>query len=231
MRKSTTEKFVIGALLSVFVLPLGAAQFDFYKLGRGLAGGDFLPTDGIASSGGDLSSSNVNGGIFNGDLTFQSGGITAVATGTFNGNVAAVVQDKETNWTESRGAGLGVYSRSPLVTSDDNITRGEVLTITFDRVVSLTSIGLRAEGHNYTGWGSTDRFMLNGVSTLLPDGVGTLGVNLIGKSFTFGFDSTQALTAQFYLASMTVSSVPEGGATLSLFAASLFVLGVIRRRR
>jgi len=231
MRNSTTKNYVIGALLSVLVLPLGAAQFDFYKLGRGVGGGDFLPTDGIPSTGGDLSSSNVNGGIFNGDLTFNSGGITAWATGTLNGNVAAVVQDKEANWTASKGAGLGVYAINPLKTSDDNITLGEVLTITFDRVVSLTSIGLRAEGHDFTGWGSTDRFMLNGVSTLLPDNVGTLGVNLTGKSFTFGFDATQALSAQFYLASMTVSAVPEGGATLSLFAAGLLVLGLIRHRR
>jgi len=231
MRNSTAKFFALSALLSVLVLPLGAAQFDFYKLGRGVPDGDFLPTDGVPSLGGDLSSSNVNGGIFNGDLTFKSGGITAVATGTLNGNVAAVVQDKEANWSATKGAGLGVYSRNPLITSDDNITLGEVLTITFDRVVSLTSIGLRSEGHNFTSWGVNDTFLLNGVAMPLPRNVGSLGVNLTGTSFTFGFDSARTVSAQFYLAAMTVSAVPEGGATLSLFAASLLILGLIRRRR
>lgn len=207
---------------------MGAIQFDFYKLGRGVANGDFLPTDGVPCTGGDLSSSNVNGGIFGGDLTFTLGGLTAVATGTYNGNMAAVVQDHESNWSATKGAGLGVYHSKN--TSDDNVTMNEVLTITFDQVVHLTEIGLRAEGHNYTGWDTGDKFLFNGVQTTLPDNVGSIAMNRTGNVFTFAFDSSQSLSSQFYLSSMTASTVPDGGATFALLSVGLLAVGTLHRR-
>ena len=77
------------------------------------------------------------------------------------------MRDHEPGWTASKGAGLGVYHLSG-DTSDDNITLGEKLTITFTQAVNLTSIGLRAEEHNFTGWSTGATFLLNGTSTLLP---------------------------------------------------------------
>jgi hypothetical protein len=227
MRNSTTKSLLLGTFLSAIVLPLGAAQFDFYKLGNGAS--DFLPTNGIVVYN-DIVSSNVDAGIFSGNLTFVKDGITATATATYNGNVAAVVQDRETNWTSSKGAGLGVYHLSKN-TSDDNITLGESLTITFDRVVNLSSIGLRSDGHNYTSWVAGDEFLLNGIATLLPDNVGSLAVNMTGTSFTFAFKGNEPLSAQFYLSSLTVSAVPDGGASIALFSAALLALGLMRRRR
>ena len=181
----------LAAALSLFAaLPASAdVVFDFYKLGRGA--GDFLPTDGIVCTGGDRCSSNVDAGTRNGDLTFTSGGITAKATGSYFGQTAAVVQDSESGWTSSIGAGLGVYHMSGIA-SDDNITWGESLTITFDRIVHLTGIGLRADGHNYTGWDTGATFLFNGASMLLPDNIGSISLDRVGQSFTFAYGGRSA---------------------------------------
>ena len=42
---------VAAALVGAAALPASAANFDFYKLGNGAT--DFLPSDGIACTGGD----------------------------------------------------------------------------------------------------------------------------------------------------------------------------------
>lgn len=220
---------IAAALIAVAAVPASATTttFDFYKLGRGAANGDFLPTDGIACTGGDLCSSNVDGGVRNGDLTFTSGGIKTFATASYNGQVAAVIQDATSNWNASNGAGLGVYHLSG-VNSDDNITIGEKLTLSFNELVTMSSIGLRADGHNFTNWATGATFLLNGVSTLLPDNIGSIALNLTGKSFDFAYGG--AKPAQFYLASATVAPVPEPG-TYALMLGGLGVAAFVARRR
>ncbi len=213
-----------AALLGVAVLPAGAAQFDFYKLGNG--GGDFLASNGQGCTGGDWCSSNVNGGVFNGNLSFSDGGVTAVATGNYNNAAAAVVQDHQNGWTATSGAGLGVYHSK--ITSDDNITTGEKLTITFDQVVKLTSIDLRSDGHNFTNWTANSTFLFNNVSTSLPLGVGSIALNQTGQVFTFEFGGRNA--DQFYLAAMTASAVPEPE-TYALMFAGLGAIGLAVGRR
>ncbi|MEO8351989.1 MAG: hypothetical protein ABI680_09670 [Chthoniobacteraceae bacterium] len=234
--KSLIKSYLIPIVVIAGIQSASAVDFDFYKLGRG--GLDFLPTDGIAATGGDLTSSNVLGGIFDGDLTFTIGSLTAYATGTHNGSSAAVIQDAEAGWDNVRGdgAGLGVYqskyggSMHPNIdTSDDNVTSGETLTITFNQQVKLTAIGLSAEGHNTTNWFAGATFLLDGVSTALPTGSGIINLNETGSVFTFAFDDSRT-GDQFYLASLTASAVPEGGATLALLGLSTLTLGALRKR-
>jgi hypothetical protein len=221
-----------AALSAIAPICASAASFDFANLKY--AGGvntGFLPTDGVACTGGDLCSSNVDGNVRNGDLTFSSGGLTVKATGSYLGNTAAVVQDHENTYSAANkiGAGLGVYHLSGN-SSDDNITFGEKLTLTFDQAVTITSIGLRSEGHNTTSWLSGATFLLNGVSTLLPANVGSIdGLSMTGTQFTFAYGGAHA--DQFYLSSVTaVAAVPEPE-TYALMVGGLAALGFVARRR
>jgi hypothetical protein len=220
-----------AALFGAAVLPATAAQFDFYKLDQPTAAGDFLPTNGAVCTTYDRCSSNVDGGVFGGTLDFSDGGISLMASGSYMGEAtrASAVQDSTNDWTASKGAGLGVYHQVK-VTSDDNITFNEVLTITFDQVVNLTNIGLRAEGHNFTAWTPGATFLLNGVQTLLPQNVGSLNLNMVGQVFTFGFDNASQTGDQFYLSSMTANPVPEPE-SIALLIAGLGGIGLMARRR
>lgn len=221
-----TLQLALAVLIGAATAPAMAATFDFYKLGRGA--GDFTPTDGVACTSGDLCSSNVDGGVRNNDLNFLSGGITATATGTYNGGVAAVVQDHEAAWTFAKSAGLGIYHLSG-DNGDDNITAGEVLTITFNQVVNLTQIGLRSDGHNFTGWNAGTTFLFNGASTALPQGTGVINLGATtGSVFTFAYGGRNP--DQFYLASMTATAVPEPSEYVLLIS-GLGVVGLLARRR
>ena len=103
-----------------------------------------------------------------------------------------------------------------------------MLTITFNQVVRISNIGLRAEGHNFTGWDTGDTFLLNGNNALLPDNVGSIPVELVGTQFTFAYGGQQA--NQFYLSSLNAERVPEGGATAILLGLSTIGLGLFRKR-
>ena len=217
----------ILALSAVAGLSVSAAQFDFYKLGASNPANDFMPIGSYFVIANDNVSSSVPTS-FGGTLNYKSDGITVSASGTYNGGVASVVQDRENGWTSSKRAGLGVYHKNPLDTSDDNITSGETLTITFDRLVSISRIDLSSEGHNFTSWTSGSTFLLNGDEKALPNGVGYINTpNLVGKTFTFAFDSTGG--DQFYLAALTATAVPDGAATVTLMGLGLLALGTVRR--
>lgn len=217
-----------AALLGAIAVPASAAQFDFYKLKSPVGGSDFTPSGpSFNCTGGDKCSSNVDAGSFGGSLSYSNAGVSLDASGSFMGGVASAVQDHENGWSATVGAGLGVYHKTG-DTSDDNITSGEMLTITFDQVVTLTAIGLRSEGHNFTSWGAGKTFLLDGVSTLLPQNVGSIAVNMTGQVFTFAYGGTNA--DQFYLSSLTAVPVPEPQSWAMLLA-GLGALGFTLRRR
>ena len=223
-------KLFAAAALAAALVPAGAATFDFanLKYNNGINSG-FLPTDGIACTGGDLCSSNVDGGMRNGDLTISSVGITVAATGQFNNAVAAAVQDHENGYSAQNkiGAGLGVYHQSGN-TSDDNITVGETLIMSFSQLVHLTGISLRSEGHNVSGWTANSTFLFNGANRLLPIGSGDIALDLTGTQFTFAYGGGSA--DQFYLSGLTATAVPEPG-TMALMLAGLAAVGFTARRR
>jgi len=125
---------------------------------------------------------------------------------------------------------MGVYSRLN-TPSDDNITAGEKLKLSFLQAVSIGSIGLRSEGHNTTGWTRNATFQystddVNWTTALLPINSGKFDLNLTSSDFYFRYGGTSG--DQFYLSSATV--VPEPS-TYMLMAAGLAGLGFAARRR
>ena len=221
------------AALAGLSLPAAATlSFDFGDLKyQNGANTGFLPTDGVRCTSGDLCSSDVDHGTRNGDLTYTVSSVTVHATASFNGGAAAVVQDHDNAWQDGllNGAGLGVYHLSGKP-SDDNITTGEVLTLTFDRAVTITGIGLRAEGHNVTNWVNGATFLLNGQPVALPKGTGEIThQQWTGTTFTFAYGGAKA--DQFYLSSLDIMDpVPEPHSG-ALALAGLAVLGGLARRR
>lgn len=230
------------ALTSAPVAAMPTVVFDFanLKYSGGINTG-FLPTDGIACSGGDLCSSNIASSL-SGDLTFSNGGLTVHAKGSYNGGAfgsgAAVVQDHDNGYNgklsgkDAIGAGLGVYHLKT-DTSDDNITSKEAIWLHFDQVVDLSSVGFRAEGHNTTGWvdGATFKYSFDNATWftgLLPKNVGQFALDHTGQDFYFKFGGAHA--DQFYISSLTVSAVPEPE-TYAMLLAGLGLIGFSLRRK
>ncbi len=212
------------------VLPVSAISFDFYKLDKPNGAGDFLPVDGF---------SNGHDRVGLPTLTYINDGLSVTASATSGGNPAFAVQDSENEWTDVKGAGLGVYkSITPIVLSDDNIDTGEMLILTFDQVVTLSKIELRSDRHGINNWIDGGTFLLNGVSYGLPKGVGTVfPVGLLtGTVFTFAHsggvsDPTGGPSEDFYLASIQVDvPVPDSGSTLALLGLGLLGLAGIASR-
>lgn len=230
------------ALTSAPVVAAPTVVFDFANLKySGGVNTGFLPTDGVACSGGDLCSSNIASSL-SGDLTFSNGGLTVHAKGSYNGSAygsgAAVVQDHDNGYNgklsgvDAIGAGLGVYHKKS-DTSDDNITSKEAIWLHFDQVVDLSSVGFRAEGHNTTGWISNATFQYSfdnatWFTGLLPKNVGQFALDHTGQDFYFKFGGKDA--DQFYISSMTVSAVPEPE-TYAMLLAGLGLVGFSLRRK
>ena len=209
-----------------------AITFDFSDLKHAGGGaGDLLPSEVLNSgywkcTGGDLCSSDIDHGHFGGDLKYTVAGLTATATGFYHGHLVTAMQDHEGGWDPQRhiGAGLGVYHEAH-DNSDDNITKGETLKLTFSQVVTLTGLSLRADGH--TGnFEENTTFLLDGHSLKLSHDINNL--SLTGTEFTFSYGGRKA--DQFYLGGVTVSPVPEPE-TGAMLVAGLGLLGWSARRR
>ncbi len=216
-------------------LPVMAANvtFDFANL-RGKST-DFKPSEQLNSgywkcTGSDLCSSNLDGGRLGGDLQYSAGGINVSATGFYrSGNSwqqVTVVQDAEAGYDPARmiGAGLGVYHKTG-DNSDDNITSGEKLVLTFSKPVYLQSLMLRSDGHN-TSWNPNSTFLFNGQSTKLSGLITNMHAYANRFEFTFGGNKPD----QFYLGGIVVSQVPEAE-TWGMLGVGLLLLGLAKRRQ
>ncbi|MEI7763293.1 MAG: FxDxF family PEP-CTERM protein [Comamonadaceae bacterium] len=241
------NSFIIKSLFTgVFVAMAGSASaqtvFDFANLtyNNNVSSG-FKPSNGVLCNSGDICSSYGSSPLAGGSLTFQNGGITVDAFASylgsaFGGSGAAVVQDHENGYngllsgSNAVGAGLGVY-HLPNDTSDDNITSGEVLKLHFNQGVTLSSIGLRSDGHNTTNWssGATFQYSLNNATWttgLLPASNGQFALNQTGQDFYFRVGSGS--NDQFYISSVTAVPEPE---TYAMMLSGLGLMGFIARRR
>jgi hypothetical protein len=144
-----------------------------------------------------------------------------------------VVQDHIASGEKTQGgAGLGVYHQSG-ITSDDNITTGETLKMSFNQTVYLSNFGLRAEGHT-ANWGTNPgsfQYRSEGMTNWITQ---TLAANvapkLTGKVFYFRDVSPNAAD-QFYLGTMSVTAVPEPESYAMLIAGLGLVASIVRRRK
>lgn len=226
---------VAASLLSTLAVPARAAKFDFGDLEwRDKANAGFLPTAGAHTcTGGDLCSSDVDHHKFGGALVYTSGFLTATATGWYDGKQVAAMQDYDNNYPTNK-AGLGVYHASG-DNSDDNITKGESLVLTFSQPVDISEIGLRADGHNATDWipGATFLMSIDGgasKSMLLPKGSGQIvGHDFVGQTFTFSFGGVKA--DQFYVSDLSVAAAVPEPAVPALMLSGLGLFAALRRPR
>ena len=170
-----------------------------------------------------------------GTMSFFSGAVGA--TGYYATTTARSMLDNFSDRPVGSGlkwVGLGVYHKSPLDTSDENITANEKLVLTFKAPVVLTSAFLRAEGH-YANFATGAKFGVQSSGGVVDFSL-TNNVNLYSivdaglgasKTWTFYGYSDDAMK-QYYVSSVTAVPEPE---TYALMLAGLGVIGFMLRRR
>jgi len=154
-------------------------------------------------------------------------GITVTATGKDGANDAFAYLDMG-------NAGLGVCKKLTAgnqctPTSDDNVTSGEILSLSFDQSIRIDSITFKDANHQTVllDGGSLDFSVNGGVAGPMSLSLADWGLfnGSTGSLFSFAHKDTQ-----FYISSTTVSAVPLPPAVL-LFGASLGALGFLGHRR
>jgi hypothetical protein len=133
-----------------------------------------------------------------------------------------------------RPAGLGVCSEIDgdlqcVIGSDDNITSGESVTLTFSHAIDIAGLTFRGEHHYLMDDGngelsSTETLLINGQMYTFGEASTTLWQNVTEITFAYG----GKMSEQFYVSAISVVPLP---ATLPLFAAGLLGLGAVSRRR
>jgi len=206
--------FALIAAAAATSFQVQAATFDFQAY-----------ADGSASNGEVFVNSLSNSGL--GEYGYSSysveatDGIKVTATGN-NGDSPAFA------YLDSGNAGLGVckalttgHQCTP--SSDDNVTSGETLVLTFNQEVSFTDMTLRNGGHGTT-FGEDSTFQLTIDNVLFGDVLlGDLKLFDWGSGTVFEFfnSSGEANPDVFYIDSMTVVSAVPLPAAVWLFGSAL----------
>jgi len=165
-------------------------------------------------------------------LTFSDGGITVDARGYWSG---AVGPDPSAAYLD-HGGGLGVCHTGLTITlqcvisSDDNVTSGETLELTFDKIVTISSISFRDAIHSTSMFGVPDSLILKVDGAL----TGLGGLDLASWAAYSGVTGTVFefinVDEEFYIDTLTVTAIPLPPA-IALFGAALFGLNWLGRRR
>jgi hypothetical protein len=219
------NKRILGWALACCLLVPGqaalAAVFDFPAL--------------IDGSSGQISGTRANGTGFGpanpGELGFRTfdwteSGVTLTASATYNGGLAYAYLDAGT-------AGLGVCrvatsSNQCTPSSDDNVTTGEVLKLSFDKLVSVSMLSTYFRDTDHKLYGSIPDSVQVSIDGGSWTQLNTL-TSLVGHQFDL---RTTSNLGQFYVSVMDVTAVPEPSTWL-LFGLGLlgFILVARRQRR
>lgn len=170
-------------------------------------------------------------------LSLAGTGFTVDITGT-KGSSAAFA------YLDAGHGGLGVCgvlssTKQCVPGSDDNVTTGEVLVLTFDNAVTIDSIWFN-NNHDGDGTLSGNKIKIGGADYSLVSATGVPSFNddwkptvsfsvAAGGSLSFMLASTDA--DQFYISGMTITAAIPEPETYAMLLAGLGLLGFAARRR
>ena len=217
------QKVLLLLFTVATVSAVQAATFDFAAVADGDATYGAAPGEYGASS-----------------IVFSKDGITVTASGTSTiDNDAFQFAYLDSTWTHSGGGGegglgvcmdLSVNQCAP--SSDDNVTVGETLLLTFSQEVIITGITFRDGAHNPVfGQGAVFGLVVDGDTKADQDLVFNYNQSWQGTSFEFiNNNASDTDPFRFYMSTLTATVVPVPPAAW-LFASGLLGLVAVSRRR
>ena len=202
----------------------GAATFDF----------DNIADNNSPAASLDSFTGSIGAGPFFGErgalsMNFSSGSIGLTATA--NEVTGAVINP----YLDSGNAGLGACKVltgnaqcSP--SSDDNVTTGEILTLTFDQVVTITETTFVNGSHGTSFLGTFD-LQIDGGAVNTYNLTHLFAMDLTGTEFAFSnVNVNTGNKYQFYINTMEVQAVPVPAAAWLFGSGLLGLVGVARRK-
>jgi len=217
--ESPMKKHLAGLLASMSLLATGhatAAVFDF-----------------AAIANGDITVSGITGEQGAASFVLTVDGITLTAS-ALNGDYAYL-----DSFYNGNPGGLGVCgtltgSAQCDPSSDDNVTFGETLFLSFDQPVTIDTTVMRNGTHGTSFTGNFE-LSIDGGAAVSYGLTNIFDTNLTGTTFAFynpnaGGSSGVSNDQQFYLQSLTVNPVPVPAAVW-LFGSGLLGLAAAARRK